>query len=116
MNTAVARSSSFHRLESTRRAPARRAMRRRAGPMTPRNSRQRRPSLIRTRMAIFQYALVYAGMNHNDRTIDQVEQRAGVGPVRIGFPLPQPEFALVRAESRVKVPRKKVGLPEGFLR
>lgn len=60
----------------------------------------------------FQYALVYAGMNDKDRTIDQLEQWAAVGPVRIGFTLTQPEFAFLRADPRVKALRKKVGLPE----
>jgi TolB-like protein len=60
----------------------------------------------------FQYALVYAGMNDKGRTIDQFEQWAAVGPVRIGFTLTQPEFAFVRADPRMKALRKKVGLPE----
>ena len=59
-----------------------------------------------------QYALVYAGMNDKDRTIDQLEQLAGVGPVRIGFMLTEPEFAFLQADPRVKALRKKVGLPE----
>jgi tetratricopeptide (TPR) repeat protein len=59
-----------------------------------------------------QYALVYAGMNDKDRTIDQLEQLAGVGPARIRFMLTEPEFALLQADPRVKALRKKVGLPE----
>jgi hypothetical protein len=51
-------------------------------------------------------------MNDKDRTIDQLEQLAGVGPVRIGFMLTEPEFALLHANPRVKALRKKVGLPE----
>ena len=60
----------------------------------------------------FQYALAYAGLKDKDRTIDQLERWAGVGPVRIGFTLTSPEFAFVRADPRVKALRKKVGLPE----
>lgn len=60
----------------------------------------------------FQYALAYAGLIDKDRTINQLEDWAGVGPVRIGFTLTAPEFAFVRADPRVKALRKKVGLPE----
>jgi len=60
----------------------------------------------------FQYALVYAGLKDKDRTIDQLESWAGVGPVRIGFTLTSPEFEFVRADPRVRALRKKVGLPE----
>jgi hypothetical protein len=60
----------------------------------------------------FQYALVYAGLKDKDRTIDQLESWAGVGPVRIGFTLTAPEFAFVRADPRIKALRKKVGLPQ----
>ena len=60
----------------------------------------------------FQYALVYAGLKDKDRTIDQLESWAGVGPVRMGFTLTAPEFAFVRADPRVEALRKKVGLPQ----
>ncbi len=70
------------------------------------------PLAYPNRQGHFQYALVYAGMNDKDRTIDQLESWAGVGPVRIGFTLTAPEFAFVRADPRVKALRKKVGLPE----
>jgi TolB-like protein len=60
----------------------------------------------------FQYALAYAGLTDKDRTIDELENWAGVGPVRIGFTLTAPEFAFVRADARVKALRRKVGLPE----
>ncbi len=64
------------------------------------------------RQGHFQYALVYAGMNDKDRTIDQLERWAGVGPVQMGYTLISPEFAFLRADPRVKALRKKVGLPE----
>jgi TolB-like protein len=60
----------------------------------------------------FQFALVYAGLEDKDRTIDELERWAGVGPVRIGFTLNGPEFAFLRADPRLKALRKKVGLPE----
>jgi hypothetical protein len=48
-----------------------------------------------------QYALVYAGMNDKDRTIGQLERAAGIGPVRTGFTLTEPEFQFVRAHPPV---------------
>jgi len=60
----------------------------------------------------FQYALVYAGLKDKDRTIDELEKWASVGPVRIGFTLTAPEFAFVRGDPRVKALRKRVGLPQ----
>jgi tetratricopeptide (TPR) repeat protein len=62
--------------------------------------------------APFQYALAFAGFGDKDRTIEQLERMAGVGPVRIGNTLNFPEFAFVRDDPRVKLLRKKVGLPE----
>jgi TolB-like protein len=70
------------------------------------------PLAYPTRQGHFQYALVYAGMNDKDRTIDQLERASGIGPVRLGFTLTAPEFAFIRTDSRVKTLRKKVGLPE----
>jgi tetratricopeptide (TPR) repeat protein len=59
-----------------------------------------------------QYALAFAGFGDKDRTIEQLERMAGVGPVRIGNMLNDPAFAFVRDDPRVKALRKKVGLPE----
>ena len=70
------------------------------------------PLLYRDRRGAFQFALAFAGFGDKDRTIEQLERLAGVGPVRIGFTLNSPEFAFVRADPRVKALRKKVGLPE----
>jgi len=70
------------------------------------------PVAYPNRQGHFQYALVYAGMNDKDRTIDQLERWAGVGPVQMGLTLTTPEFAFLRADPRVKALRKKVGLPE----
>jgi serine/threonine-protein kinase len=60
----------------------------------------------------FQKALVFAGVGDTDRTIDQLQRMAGVGPVRIGFTLNSPEFAFLRDDPRVKALRRQVGLPE----
>ena len=60
----------------------------------------------------FQFALAYAGFEDRDRTVEQLERMAGVGPVRIGFTLNSPEFAFVRSDLRVKLLRKNLGLPE----
>jgi len=70
------------------------------------------PLAYPNRQGHFQYALIYAGMNDKDRTIDQLERAAGVGPLRIGFTLTAPEFAFVRADPRVKALRRRVGLPD----
>ena len=60
----------------------------------------------------FQYALVFAGLGDKDRTIEQLQRMADVGPVRMGFTLNSPEFAFLGGDSRVKSLRKQVGLPE----
>jgi hypothetical protein len=59
-----------------------------------------------------QYALVFAGVEDKDRTVEQLQRMAGVGPVRMGFTLRAPEFAFLEGDPRVKVLRKQVGLPE----
>jgi TolB-like protein/Tfp pilus assembly protein PilF len=58
------------------------------------------------------YALAFAGLGDKDRAIEQLDRMAGVGPVRIGNTLNRPEFAFVRDDPRVRMLRKKVGLPE----
>jgi serine/threonine-protein kinase len=60
----------------------------------------------------FQYALVFAGFEDKDRTIEQLQRWTGVGPVRMGFTLNGPEFEFLRGDLRVKALRKQVGLPE----
>jgi serine/threonine-protein kinase len=59
-----------------------------------------------------QYALAYAGLGDKDRTIEQLDRVSGVGPVRFGTMLNGPEFAFVRDDPRVRLLRKRVGLPE----
>jgi TolB-like protein len=70
------------------------------------------PLLHPDRRGGFQYALAFAGLGDKDRTVERLERRAGVGAVRLGRDLTSPEFALLRGDSRVKLLRKKVGLPE----
>ena len=60
----------------------------------------------------FQYALAFAGFEDKDRTMEQLERAADVGPVRIGLTLNSLEYAFVRDDPRAKALRKKVGLPE----
>ncbi len=60
----------------------------------------------------FQHALVFAGLGDKDRTIEQLQRMADVGPVRMGFTLNSPEFAFLDGDLRVKALRKQVGLPE----
>jgi TolB-like protein len=60
----------------------------------------------------FQYALAFAGLGDKDRTVERLEFMANLGPVRLGRDLTYPEFALVRGDPRIKVLRKKVGLPD----
>jgi TolB-like protein len=70
------------------------------------------PARYPHRRGPFQYALVFAGLGDRDRTIEQLQQMADVGPVRIGFTLNSPEFAFLEGDPRVKALRKQVGLPE----
>jgi tetratricopeptide (TPR) repeat protein len=57
-------------------------------------------------------ALIFAGLGDKERTMQAVERLATLGPVRLGRDLTYPEFALIRGDPRVKVLRKKVGLPD----
>ena len=57
-------------------------------------------------------ALIFAGLRDKDRTFQALQLAAAGGPFRIGRALTFPEFAFLRGDPRVKVLRKKVGLPE----
>jgi tetratricopeptide (TPR) repeat protein len=70
------------------------------------------PARYPKRRGPFQYALAFAGLGDRDRTIEQLQQMAFVGPVRIGFTLNSPEFAFLGGDRRIKALRKQVGLPE----
>jgi tetratricopeptide (TPR) repeat protein len=60
----------------------------------------------------FNQALVFAGLGDRERTLDALERMLVLGPVRIGRTLTFPEFAFVRGDPRIKILRKRVGLPE----
>ena len=60
----------------------------------------------------FSQAIIFAGLGDKDRTLEALDRVAGLGAVRIGRALNSPEFALLRGDPRVKILRKKVGLPE----
>ncbi len=70
------------------------------------------PILHPDRRGPHQRALVFAGFGDREHTIEQLEQLASVGPVRLGFTLNSPEFAFLRGDPRLKILREKVGLPE----
>ncbi|MBK5292079.1 MAG: tetratricopeptide repeat protein [Acidobacteriia bacterium] len=60
----------------------------------------------------FTQALTFAGLGDKDRTLEALDRLASNGAVRVGRALNSPEFALLRGDPRVKILRKKVGLPE----
>jgi hypothetical protein len=60
----------------------------------------------------FSQAIIFAGLGDKDRTLEALDRMTGLGAVRIGRALNSPEFALLRGDPRVKILRKKVGLPE----
>ena len=60
----------------------------------------------------FNHARVFAGLGDKDRTLEALDRAAKVGPIRIGRTLSFPEMSFLRGDRRVKVLRKKVGLPE----
>lgn len=47
-----------------------------------------------------------------DKTIEQLQRTADVGPVQMGFTLNSPEFAFLGEDPLIKALRKQVGLPE----
>jgi tetratricopeptide (TPR) repeat protein len=60
----------------------------------------------------FQQAVVFAGLDDKERTLDALDRMALVGPVRMGWILGLPELNFLRGDPRLKNLRKKVGLPE----
>jgi len=60
----------------------------------------------------FNQALVFAGLDDKDRTLEALDRMAVLGPARVGRALTFPEFAFVRSDPRIKAMRRKVGLPE----
>ena len=60
----------------------------------------------------FSQALIFAGLGDKERTLEALDRMTVLGPVRVGRDLNFPELDLVRGDPRVKVVRRKVGLPE----
>jgi tetratricopeptide (TPR) repeat protein len=60
----------------------------------------------------FDQAMIFAGLGDKDRALEALDRAAVAGPFRMGRALTFPELAPLRGDSRVKVLRKKVGLPE----
>jgi TolB-like protein/Flp pilus assembly protein TadD len=59
----------------------------------------------------YSQALIFAGIGDKERTLQALERMAALGPVRLGRDLTYPEFDLLRGDPRLKVLRKKLGLP-----
>jgi TolB-like protein len=74
----------------------------------------RREEAERLAMGLSQHqrAVIFAGLGDKERTLEALDRVAGVGPVRMGWILSNPELALLRGDPRLKALRKKVGLPE----
>ncbi|MGH8248235.1 MAG: tetratricopeptide repeat protein, partial [Gammaproteobacteria bacterium] len=60
----------------------------------------------------FHQALIFAGLGDKERTFEALDRLAVLGPQMVGGTLVCPELALLRGDPRVKLLRKKVGLPE----
>jgi TolB-like protein/Flp pilus assembly protein TadD len=59
-----------------------------------------------------QQALIFAGLDDKERTLEALDRMAVVGPVRMGAILGLPELALLRGDPRLRALRKRVGLPQ----
>jgi hypothetical protein len=60
----------------------------------------------------FNQAVVFAGLGDQERALPAMERSAAAGPFRVGRQLTWPELAFIRSDPRMKVLRKKVGLPQ----
>jgi hypothetical protein len=56
-------------------------------------------------------AVIFAGLGDKDRSFDALEHATFLGPIRIGWALGEPEYALLRGDPRESGLRRKVGLP-----
>ena len=59
-----------------------------------------------------QQAVVFAGLDDKDRTLEALDRMSVVGPIRMGWILGLPELALVRGDPRLTALRQRVGLPD----
>ena len=57
-------------------------------------------------------AMIFAGLDDKERTLEALDRMVPLGPFRMGTVLGYPEFDLLRSDPRLKVLRGKVGLPE----
>jgi tetratricopeptide (TPR) repeat protein len=60
----------------------------------------------------FFQALIFAGLGDKDRTLNAVDRIVPLGPFRMGRALLFPELDLLRGDPRLKVLRRKAGLPD----
>jgi TolB-like protein len=74
--------------------------------------REEAEKLIADAGDLFVRARVFAGLRDKDRTLEVLDRAAVVGPFRMGRALAFPEYAFLRGDPRLRVIRKKVGLPE----
>ena len=73
--------------------------------------REEAEKLARETPTPYEQALIFAGMDDKERTLQALEGMAVLGPVRLGRDLMYPEFDLVRGAPRLEALRKSVGLP-----
>jgi TolB-like protein len=57
-------------------------------------------------------AMIFIGLKDKDLAFEALERAIALGPVRVGRALTWPEFAPLRGDPRLKLLKKKVGLPE----
>jgi serine/threonine-protein kinase len=57
-------------------------------------------------------AHAFAGLRDADRTLEALDRGTVEGPFRIGRELSYPEFNFLRGDARLKLLRRKVGMPE----
>ena len=55
--------------------------------------------------------LIFAALRDKDRTFEFLDQMVPMGATRVGRELIAPEFAFLRGDPRLKVLRKRLGLP-----
>ena len=57
-------------------------------------------------------ALIFAGLQDKERTVEALRQMAALGPQRVGRYLQYPELAFLKHDSRLILLRRSIGLPE----